>query len=66
MLSLMMAVAAITGLSRSAHADISDPVGYYHLKVSTPISTCVDAQDSPPGTQLVMWSCLNTDYEERA
>jgi hypothetical protein len=51
------------GLAGSANATITDPPGYYHFTSYAP-GTCVDAQYAPPGTKLVMWRCLNTEFEQ--
>ncbi len=58
----LVAVASL-GLAGPANATITDPPGYYHFTSDMP-GTCIDARSAPPGTQIVMWRCLNTDFEE--
>jgi hypothetical protein len=58
----LVAVASL-GLAGPANATITDPPGYYHFTSVVP-GTCIDARSAPPGTPIVMWRCLNTDFEE--
>jgi Ricin-type beta-trefoil lectin domain len=38
---------------------------YFHWK-NTSSGTCWDAQYADPGTRVLMWSCVNTEFEEWA
>lgn len=64
LLPVLMAVGAVAHLTVQAQASVTDPPGYYHLKVTTPIGTCIHSNYTAPGTQLTMHPCLNTDFEE--
>ncbi len=64
LLSFVLALVAGVGLAGTADATVTNPPGYFHLEVSHPISTCADAQYADPGTAVLMWRCLNTEFEE--
>ena len=60
---LLMVTAAAVGTAGVAHASVGNAPGYVHLKSVDP-GTCIDAKYNVPGTQVVMWRCLNTEFEE--
>ena len=64
-LSVTCVMATLIGLGTAgtARATIVNAPGYVHLQVYRP-GTCVDAQYAAPGTAIVMWRCLNTEFEE--
>jgi cytochrome c len=62
-LSLALITATCAGLAGPAQATITNAPGYYHLR-NAQSTTCVDAQNAPSGTRVLMWRCLNTEYEE--
>jgi hypothetical protein len=62
-LSLAMVTAAGVTLALPAQASINNSPGYFHWE-NTTSHTCMDAQFAGPGTRVLMWRCLNTEFEE--
>ncbi len=60
---LSLATAASVALALPAQADINNSSGYFHWQNQTS-GTCMDAQSAGPGTPVLMWRCLNTEFEE--
>jgi hypothetical protein len=63
LMTCILATAASVALAEPAKAEINNAPGYVHLR-NVESGTCIDAVFAGPGSRIVMWRCLNTEFEE--
>jgi len=62
LLACALATAAGVALAQPANADVHNTPGFVHIENWW--GTCIDAQGPGAGARVVMWRCLNTEFEE--